>query len=730
MSATLPPRRVRRSTRVGRLARRIDAFFLSPELRNASAAELANVRMGLLLTLIASVAALVFMPIQFAIWPGPIAWAAIGISSSVLALPFVVRQTPAIRHLGQIVCATIAIGSGFSAYMSAGQAMGILPALLALPILGLLVGGSRGALIWTGGALAVGAMGAWLATTGAEPSPGFVGSTYGDRYFIALLCVVGIGAISQLFETFWNRTAIEVADRAQAELIAREARNESLLEHASEGVMIVDPFAVVKFASPAAERLIDVAPGESIGHRLRDFTVHDDFVATYPIWQKVVADPDYLAEIQLHTRPNLGRDPEANGRVLDVVVSNQLANPAVGGMVLRMRDVTELTRAEANYQALIDHSIQGIAVDCDGRIVYVNEALAKLFRSTRDEITEMGTADGVSRVYSDQRDSVLEAYDRPGPGMAEMRFVFAPDDVLWVRLRWAPASWRGRPARQIAFADITLEKEQAAIQERERERLAAAIEERTRALEASQARLREQERMAAVGTLAAGIAHQINNPIGSILTSADFAILTAGEPDGDQIRSDALEDIRNQAIRCGKIVRSVLQFSRAEPTEKWLGDLTSVLRTAVDVTARYASERGATVELSLDADASERMALMNPIELEQVFVNLIRNAVEAQPRDARVSVSSHATENGEVEVVIADDGPGVDATDASSVFDPFFTTRLRDGGTGLGLSVAHGIVVDHGGRMWLDPASCEADDPYPGARFHVVLPTEKTGAPA
>lgn len=236
--------------------------------------------------------------------------------------------------------------------------------------------------------------------------------------------------------------------------------------------------------------------------------------------------------------------------------------------------------------------------------------------------------------------------------------------------------------------------------------------------------------MATVGTLAAGIAHQINNPIGSILTTADFAILTAGDADGEQIRSDALEDIRSQAIRCGKIVRSVLQFSRSEATEKWPNDLTGVLRTAVDATSNYAREREASVTLSLETGETARVTLMNPIELEQVFVNLIQNAIEAQPRGARISVSSRATAEDRVEVIVADDGPGVAEMDAPSVFDPFFTTRLRDGGTGLGLSVAHGIVVDHGGTMWLDTAPADEDSAYPGARFHVELPSEKAGRPS
>ena len=204
--------------------------------------------------------------------------------------------------------------------------------------------------------------------------------------------------------------------------------------------------------------------------------------------------------------------------------------------------------------------------------------------------------------------------------------------------------------------------------------------------------------------------------------------MTAAGENGAQVRSDALDEIRTQAIRCGKVVRSVLQFARSEATEKWSSDLTGVLRTAIDVTARYANERGAHVEIDLSREASGQTVLMNPIEIEQVFVNLIRNAVESQPSGTRVNVSTRWVE-GAVEISIEDDGPGIPEAHAEHIFDPFYTTRLREGRTGLGLSVAHGIVEDHGGSMWhetLDEPSVDGSRTLGGTRFHVRLPAEKT----
>ncbi len=712
---------------------RADRYFLSDEIRNAPATELSNVRMGLVLCLIAGLGSVAFAPIQFAIWPQSTALITTAVTLLVLATPFVLRQTDTIRHLGQIVCGVMAAACLKSIWLSAGQAVGILPFLPLLPILGLLVAGGRGALRWGVVALGLAVLGIGLVAAESVPSAGYAGSGTIDRYVIATLCVVGIGGVTQLFETFWNRTAMEVAHRAQAELREREERNRVLLEHASEGVMVVDQFAVVRFASPAAERLVGVGEGESMGHRLRDFTHHSDFVRNFPVWQSVLSEPGRVAQLQLRTRPDFGRT-RSEPRIIDLTCSNHLDNPAIGGVVVRMRDVTDLSHAEENYRALVENSLQGLAVFCDGYTVFANQAMASLFGLSREALIEMGASDDLRFVHRDDREAVRNAYLTRPAETTRLRFLNGRGEWRHAELQCSAATWEGRPATQVVYVDVTAETALTEQRERENERLALAIEERTSELQASLQRLRDQERMAAVGTLAAGVAHQINNPVGSILTSADFALLTSDEEDGPKIARDALADIRNQAVRCGKIVRSVLQFSRAEATDKWSGDLSTILRTAIDVCDRSTRERSATVELSLPASVARRSVLMNPIELEQVFVNLISNAVEAQPSGAEVRVSARIAGDDEIEVVVEDDGPGVAPEHEGKLFDPFYTTRLREGGTGLGLSVAHGIVADHGGRMWLEtqPESEPISDRLPlrGARFHVVLPIEKSATRA
>ncbi len=238
--------------------------------------------------------------------------------------------------------------------------------------------------------------------------------------------------------------------------------------------------------------------------------------------------------------------------------------------------------------------------------------------------------------------------------------------------------------------------------------LVREIEERKRATDAlveSEAQLRAAERLASVGTLAAGIAHEINNPIGSILAAAQFAQVIdqgAQEPDENdrqEIRK-ALADIETEAKRCGGIVRSVLQFSRDERTEKWDCRLGDVLARSIQLyEARASTAKPPEIDLLLPA--VDIWVHVNPIQIEQAVVNLISNAVEAG--SSRVSVGAEERAGERVAMIrVLDNGPGIPTQDRLRIFEPFFTTRRETGGTGLGLSVVHGIAAEHGGQLKIE----------------------------
>ncbi len=232
-----------------------------------------------------------------------------------------------------------------------------------------------------------------------------------------------------------------------------------------------------------------------------------------------------------------------------------------------------------------------------------------------------------------------------------------------------------------------------------REQLEGLVTERTRELTESQDRLRLSERLASMGTLAAGIAHQINNPVGSILAGAQYALMCENDEDEREVWKRALEDNVAQAARCGEIVRSVLQFSRDEPHHKRPVDLNEILRRAGEQAVPAASRRSCHIRLELDERPLP--VLMSAIEMEQVFVNLLNNAIESRNEGAKVQLRSGRSE-GLAHVEVCDDGRGISDEHGKRIFDPFFTTRLDEGGTGLGLSVAHGLIEEHRGKIRAD----------------------------
>lgn len=207
---------------------------------------------------------------------------------------------------------------------------------------------------------------------------------------------------------------------------------------------------------------------------------------------------------------------------------------------------------------------------------------------------------------------------------------------------------------------------------------------------------RRNERLASVGLLAVGIAHEINNPLGSALLAAETALAINGSPGSDEHVAACLQNIVTSLDRCGRIVRTLLRYSREEPAEKQACSLNDVAEQALDLARPYLNP--ARAELRLDLDSSLPLAPMNPLEIELVLLNLIRNAAEAGDGKVLITIATLPIADA-VRVVVSDNGRGMNKEQISHVFDPLFTTRRRQGGSGVGMSIALGIVQEHNGRM-------------------------------
>jgi signal transduction histidine kinase len=252
----------------------------------------------------------------------------------------------------------------------------------------------------------------------------------------------------------------------------------------------------------------------------------------------------------------------------------------------------------------------------------------------------------------------------------------------------------------------------------QRELREAEERRRRRAAEAERAALeqgaRRAEKLAALGTLAAGLAHELNNPIGIICSRIEVMLLEA-ESSGlaDAIRSD-LQVLHRNAQRVARIAQGLLSFARQSPGAQGVVRLNDVVRETLLLAERQVTRAG----ISLKVDAGEALP---PVRgdgnaLEQVLLNLVTNAAAAVGADGEIRVVTrrHPERAGCVQLIVADSGCGIPPDVLPRIFDPFFSTKAS--GTGLGLSVSDGIVREHGGTIDVEST------PGRGARFTITLP--------
>jgi PAS domain S-box-containing protein len=367
------------------------------------------------------------------------------------------------------------------------------------------------------------------------------------------------------------------------------------------------------------------------------------------------------------------------------------------------RDVTERRGIEAALRAserfaerLAEVSPVGIyRLSLDARATWMNDRLREISGATREEAMSEGWRAKLATPGDPALARVSRAMERGEPFAEEFAFARPDGSLVWVLSQGAPD--RDESGRLVAYVgtltDVTALK--CAEQEiaRHRDHLGELVAERTAELERAHARLSESERLASVGTFAAGIAHQINNPVGGILLAAQFAQERPGDPEALAM---ALEHIVADARRCGRIVRGVLEFARGDDGERHLCDLNQIASAVVSEAAPEVAEHDAAVVLELAPGLPKILA--SGAALDQVVYNLIENALEA---GARRVVIRTGHEPDAVSLEVSDDGRGIPPDDLSRVVDPFFTTRRGRGGTGLGLSLAYGIVRGHGGSLEL-----------------------------
>lgn len=386
-----------------------------------------------------------------------------------------------------------------------------------------------------------------------------------------------------------------------------------------------------------------------------------------------------------------------------------------GGEPLRMvgtiTDITERKKAEAALRVsdvALKAISQGVLItDDQGRVLAINRAftsitgyreedlLGREYRFLHDGLLDRRVAEAMEAAQREGREFVGEVHDRKKDGTP-----------FWNDLTVTPVrDDAGQVTHSVAIVrDLT-----------QRRHLAE--------------QLRQAQKMDAIGQLAGGVAHDFNNILGAILGNTDLAL--AEIADG-QIATECLNEIRKSTLRAKSLVQQILAFSRQQPSERRVLALGSVveesiqfLRSTIPATARILTHLGTNVPV----------VMADPAQMHQVLVNLCTNAwhaLEDQPGEIEVRLESVTLDEAGVRgmpgvragrfacLTVSDTGKGIEREVLGRIFEPFFTTKEPGQGTGLGLSVVHGIVQEHDG--WINVTN----EPGRGAAFHVYFPAAET----
>lgn len=491
------------------------------------------------------------------------------------------------------------------------------------------------------------------------------------------------------------------------------------LENAGDAICMTDAEGRIEWTNSSFRRITGYFPGESTGRLLAELLgIEGPFFDFGERMHGKSFDRNRERNGGSLTWRNPVRSRVRDGAILDLdlAISPVTDDRGVATRYVAVaRDVTaqrmaaqEVLDSEARYRTLVEHAPEAVVVldATAGHFVDGNVKAEQLFRRVRHHLLRTDIAglspdqqpDGQA---SGQAASVhVEAALRGDTPFFDWTFVDSHGKSIpcEVRLVGLPGTTTHLVRASIVDISDRLQRE------RERREL--------------QKRLDGTERLAGIGAVAAGVAHEINNPLAYILNNLDFALKQGHEPALQQAIRDALVEAQNGALRVRDIVRDLKTFARVESETQSPLDVRTVMDASLNIASSDLFHRARIVKEYEDVPT----VMSDPSRLGQVFLNLIVNAIQALPEGnpseqlIRISVRPSADRNW-VEVSIEDSGHGIPTDRLERVFEPFYTTKPIGKGTGLGLSISRNVLTSMGGRIEV------RSEVGKGSTFTVILPT-------
>ncbi len=392
---------------------------------------------------------------------------------------------------------------------------------------------------------------------------------------------------------------------------------------------------------------------------------------------------------------DLGYGPGTDAASTDEVALIPLANHlAVAMRTVKLQDDALGLR---DYQARLLESANALilGIDRSWRITVCNRAMLDLTGFARDEVLGRDVRDFIS---ADQRQFLTSAFAAALTGQhhAAVTVSLPTKNSGQVRTVWSIAPV-GRAGSQGGVIEAVV-----------------AIGQDQSKIEALQHQVSRAERLATLGELAAGVVHELNNPLTSITVYAEYLVRKLESQGQDTADVEKLRRIGASAQRILRFSRDLVQYARPSGRDLESVDLASVVRQSVSI-CEHLVERGG-IDLGIEVDPELPVIQAVSGQLEQVLINLITNAVHAVESGGKVTVRAQTSGPASVLIEVADSGPGVPEDDRQKIFEPFFTTKPDGKGTGLGLPIVRNIIDQHGGEITVSRSDLG------GASFRVVLP--------
>jgi|GEM_PF-2541258 len=406
---------------------------------------------------------------------------------------------------------------------------------------------------------------------------------------------------------------------------------------------------------------------------------------------------------------------ESANQELEAIVKERTSSLVQANRELEL-EITErrqteqaLRESEEKYRSVVENAYEGMAIIQDGIVVFCNDRLASILHRSKESILSRPFVDFF---HDDDRAMALEQHNnrlagQDAPGIYSIRTAGQDNKTGWLQVTEAQIEWRGRPATLNFLLDIT--------------DLKRAESERNQMEE----QLRQARKMESLGTLAGGIAHDFNNILGAMMGYTELSLI--GMPEGEKRRHN-LEQVLKAGQRAKHLVQQILKFSRSSEQERRpikiapvIGETIKLLRATLPT----------TIEIRQNLAPESGSVMADPTQIHQLLMNLCSNAADSMRDRGGVLEVSLATleldrDSAEqlvelkpglyLKLTVTDTGQGMDAATLERIFEPFFTTKQEGMGTGMGLSVVHGIVKSHGGAI---TASSQPDQ---GSIFSVYLP--------